>query len=91
MDIKRSRTTPYHPACNSQVEVCNKFIAKYLGDFVDKNTLNWEVFLPAMAFAYNTSQHRSIKTTPFFLTFGMDHNTPHFKSTPDYGENGTLN
>ena len=33
-----------------------------------------------------SSQHRSIKTTPFFLTFGMDHNTPHFKSTPDYGE-----
>ena len=54
---------------------------------MDKNTLNWEVFLPAMAFAYNTSEHRSIETTPFFLTFGLDHRTPHFKSTPNYGEN----
>jgi hypothetical protein len=37
--------------------VKNKFIAKYLGDFCDGSTLNWESLIPAMAFAYNTTMH----------------------------------
>ena len=35
-----------------------------------------------MAFSYNTSMHRSIKTTPYFLTYGQDSRTPSFPS-PD--------
>ena len=42
-----------------------------------------------MAFAYNTSVHRSIKTTPFFLTHGVEPRYPSFPN-PDvqryYGE-----
>jgi hypothetical protein len=33
-----------------------------------------------MAFAYNTALHRSIKSTPFFLTYGIDARLP---SLPD--------
>ncbi len=42
-----------------------------------------------MAFAYNTSLHRSIKSTPYFLTFGQEPRYPSFPN-PDlqryYGE-----
>ncbi len=35
-----------------------------------------------MAFAYNTALHRSIKATPFFLTYGIEPRLPAFP-TPD--------
>ena len=72
MQVSHLKTTAYHPQCNSQAEVANKTIAKYLASFVDKTTLDWEVYLPPLMIVYNTSFHRSIKTTPFFLTFSME-------------------
>ena len=86
MGITKKRTSPYHPQCNSQVEVKNKFIAKYLGDFSNSLTLDGEELIPAKAFAYNTTMHRTIKTTPFMLTYGVEHRTPVFAAQPTYGE-----
>ena len=63
-------TSPYHPQCNSQVEIVNKTIAKYLASFVDETTLDWELYLPPLMFCYNTSVHTSTKTSPHFLTYG---------------------
>jgi IS30 family transposase len=83
-------TSPHHPQCNSQAEVANKMIAKYLASFCDDSTLDWELYLAPLMFSYNTSFHRSIKTSPFFLTFGMELRLPSLP-TPDlrrkfYGE-----
>ena len=69
-------TTPHHPQCNSQAEVANKTIAKYLASFCDDSTLDWELYLAPLMFSYNTSFHRSIKNTPFYLTFGMEPRLP---------------
>ena len=82
LQIKHSTTTPYHPQCNSQAEVQNKIIAKYLSSFVDSTTLDWPLYMAPMAFAYNTALHRSIKATPFFLTYGIEPRLPAFP-TPD--------
>jgi hypothetical protein len=48
----------------------NKNVKKFLQSFVDDTTLNWEMFLPALAISYNTSYHSMIATTPFELLFG---------------------
>jgi hypothetical protein len=61
LEVRHSMTASYHPQCNSQAEVCNKTIAKYLAAFVNESTLDWELYVPALAFAYNTSYHRSVK------------------------------
>ena len=87
------KTTARHPQCNSQAEVANKTIAKYLASFVDESTLDWEDYVAPLMFAYNTSYHRSIKTSPFFLTYGMEPRTPTFPG-PEirrtfYGESAT--
>jgi hypothetical protein len=86
-------TSPHHPQCNSQAEVANKTIAKYLASFCDDLTLDWELYLAPLMFSYNTSFHRSIKTSPFFLTFGMEPRLPTLP-LPDirqkfYGESST--
>ncbi len=78
LDVHHSTTASYHPQCNSQAVVCNKTIAQYLSAFVDEGTTNWELFVLALAFAYNTSYHRSIKATPFSLTFGLEARLPAF-------------
>ncbi|MGL6013639.1 MAG: hypothetical protein ACRC0J_19395, partial [Shewanella oncorhynchi] len=93
MGIDHLTTSPRHPQCNSQAEVVNKTIAKYLQSVVNETTLDWELYLAPLMFSYNTSLHKSINTTPFFLTFGMEPRAPHFPQ-PDlrrhfYGENDT--
>lgn len=72
LEIIHSTTTARHPQTNSQAEVVNKTIARYLAAFVNESTLDWEPYLPALMFSYNTSFHRSIKTSPFFLTYGIE-------------------
>ncbi len=76
LNVRPSTTASYHPQCNSQVEVCNKTITKYLAAFVNESTLDWEIYVAALAFAYNTSFHRSIKATLFGLTFCIEARLP---------------
>jgi hypothetical protein len=90
LGVIHNTTTAHHPQCNAQAEVANKTIAKYLSGFVDETTLDWELYLAPLMFSYNTSFHKSIQTTPFFLTFGMLPRMPNFPA-PDldrkfYGE-----
>ncbi len=75
-------TSLHHPQCNSQAEVANKTITKYLASFCDDSTLDWELYLVPLLFSYNTSFHRSIQKSPFFLTFGMEPRLPSLP-TPD--------
>ncbi len=71
LNVQHSKTTPYHPQCNAQVEVFNKTVKKYLASYVDETTLKWDEFLPALMLAYNMSYHSTIVTTPFELLFGV--------------------
>jgi hypothetical protein len=78
MEMKHGRTSAYHPQCNSQAEVANKTIAKYLRNVVDTTTLDWEAYLAPLMFSYNTSFHRTIQSSPYFLTFGQMARQPAF-------------
>jgi hypothetical protein len=50
MDIQKFRTTPYHPQCNSQVEVMNR-VHWWLSVL---DTVHWEAFIQAITLAYST-------------------------------------
>jgi hypothetical protein len=78
MNVSHTRTAPAHPQCNSQVEVFNKRVKKYLASFVDDMALNWETFLSALALSYNTSYHSTIATMPYELLFGEKARLPSF-------------
>jgi hypothetical protein len=83
LDIWHSTMSSYPHQCNSQAEVCNKTIAKYLAAFVNVSTLDWEPYVPALMFAYNTSFHRFVQATPFSLTYGLKARLPAFFA-PDF-------
>ncbi len=51
LNIRRTTTSSYHPQYNSQAEVCNKTIAKYLAAFVNDSTLDWEIYVCALIIA----------------------------------------
>jgi Integrase core domain len=78
LKVRHTKTSPAHPQCNAQVEVFNKTVKKFLQSFVDNTTLNWEIFLPALAISYNTSNHSTISTMPFELLFGEKARLPSF-------------
>ena len=91
--VRHNTTTAHHPQCNSQAEVANKTIAKYLASFVDSSTLKGEDLLSPSMFSYNTSFHFSVKATPSYLTFGIEPRQPGFEQ-PEvrrkfYGESST--
>jgi hypothetical protein len=76
LDIRTTHTAPAHPQCNSQAEVFNKSLAKFLKNVVDKTTLNWDWYLAPLMFCYNTSYHTTTKSTPNELTNGMKPSLP---------------
>ena len=84
LDLLHITTSARHPQANAQAEVVNKTIARYLASFVDETTLDWEPFLFPLMFSYNTAYHRSIKTSPFFLTYGIHPTMPNELSSPQY-------
>ena len=71
LDIQHTQTTPAHPQCNAQVKNFNRRIKEYLSPYLHDHTLDWEKFLLAMEFVYNTCYQSTIFTTRFKLMHGF--------------------
>jgi hypothetical protein len=65
-------TTPYHPHTNAQAELYNKTIDTYPKTQVLNSTYDWEQCMVPVMFAYSTSYHCGIKTTPLEVTFEIE-------------------
>ncbi len=76
LELVHNTTTPRHPQANAQAEVVNHSIICNLSSFVDDSTLDWEIYLAPLMFSYNTTFHRSLKTSPIFMTFGINPRLP---------------
>lgn len=89
LGIDHRKTSANHPQTNSAAESFNRSIIKYMTTVLDNVTLDWEKWLGPMMLAYNTRVHKSILTTPFFLTYSMDPRLPYFdldSPKPSYRE-----
>ena len=74
--IEKTRTTPYHPQGNGQVERFNRVIADTISKYCAEKPQEWDVYLPYNTFVYNTTVHRTIGATPYSMIFGREAQYP---------------
>ena len=72
VDAAKTRTTPYHPQGDGQVERLNKSLVKILCKLISDHRRDWADFVPKAVLAYNTSVHESTGFTPYRLMFGRE-------------------
>ena len=72
LDIKKTRTSPYHPQSDGLIERFNRTLLSMLSLFVDDNQTNWDFLLPYVMMAYRSSVHTSTGFTPYKVLFGQE-------------------
>ena len=63
-------STPYHPQTNGIVERFNSTFVPQISKLQDTEDNNWDEYLQAVVFAYNTGIHKTTKYSPFELLYG---------------------
>ena len=76
LEIRKTRTTPYHPQSDGMVERFNKTLATMLSAYVNENHRDWDESIPYVMMAYRSSQHETTGFTPNMLMIGREATTP---------------
>ena len=72
IDAEKTRTTPYHPQGEEQVERLNKSLVKILCKLISDYQRDWADFVPKTVLAYNTSVQESTRFNPYRTMFGRE-------------------
>ena len=70
MGLKQTTISPYNSKSNGQVEWTHKVTKSILQAYVDKFRNDWDLLVPLVEFAFNTSRSSSTTYTPFQVHFG---------------------
>ena len=76
LQIRKSRTTAYHPQGDGLVERFNRTLLDMLSTTIKDCPGNWENHVRAVCMAYNSSIQPTTGFTPFYLMFGRQARIP---------------
>ena len=74
--ITKTRTTPYHPSSNGQVERYNRLLLQMIRCYITQNSRDWDEDLQLLAGAIRGMKHRSIGYSANEMMLGTDVYTP---------------
>ena len=74
--ICKTRTNPYRPQSDGQVERFNRTLIAALKTLVDSHQRNWDDLAYYVSHAYNSTIHASTGVTPNMLVFGGENIMP---------------
>ena len=72
LGIAKTRTTPYRPCSNGQVEVYNKVILQFVRCFSEGKPNRWDENLDQLAMALHSVKHRQTDSTANLLMLGRE-------------------
>ena len=76
LEIAKTRTTPYRPSSNGQVERYNRVIVQFIRCFLEGKQKNWDLYLPALGMSLRASVNRSTGFTANLLHLGREVHMP---------------
>ena len=74
-NIRKIYSTPYHPQTQGIVERFNRTLLDMISTTVGP-TKDWDLILPFLQFAYNSSIHETTGQSPYYMNYGRDPTTP---------------
>jgi hypothetical protein len=69
-------STTCHPQMDGQTKVINHTLSTMLWAVLKTNLKLWEECLPHIEFAYNRSDHSTMKVSPFHVVYGFNSHAP---------------
>ena len=75
-NIKKSKTSVYHPQGNGQTERFNRTLIGLIKSLESSDRRKWPQMLPHLVFIYNSTQHSVTGFSPYALMFGREPQIP---------------
>ena len=72
LEISKTRTTPYHPSSNGQVEVFNHIILQMIRAYVSRGVKDWDEHLPLISMALHSMKNKSTGFSANMLMLGRE-------------------